>query len=105
VSTFLTSADGEEIYESCSAAVIAWDGARFVLAPSDRPRVDSTAERALRGGAEWVTAPVLRHGSLPLALVNAVAGICLPSVEGRPPFPAAAQEIVAAIFTASIRRP
>jgi hypothetical protein len=105
MSTLLTSADGEEIYESCAAAIVEWDGGQLVLPPGDRPRVDSTAERALRAGAACRTAPVRRESTLPLALVNAVVGVCLPEVEGRAPFPRAARELIESVFAASVRRP
>jgi hypothetical protein len=103
--TLLTSADGEEVFESCAAAVVAWDGTRLVLVPDDRPRVQSTAEHALRAGIACAVAPLLRQDRAPLALVNAVAGLCVPAVEGRPAFPAIAREHIDAVFTASIQRP
>lgn len=105
VSTLLTSANGLEIYESCSAAVVGWDGAQLVFAPEDRPRVDSTAERALRARVAFTAAPLLRDARLPLALVNAVAGLCLPVVPEREEFPEDACALVRAALAATARRP
>ena len=105
VSTLLTSADRTEIFESCAAAVVGWDGARVVFVPEDRPRVDSTSLRALCGRLAFATAPLLCRSDVPLALVNAVAGICLPDIPGRAPFPGAARDLIRAVLTATARRP
>jgi hypothetical protein len=87
VATLLTSPDGAEIWEACAAAVIGWDGWRFVLVPRDRPRVDPVAEAALREHLPFVERPLRVDEPLPLALLNAVRGICAISVPGRPAFP------------------
>ncbi len=75
VATLLTSPDGREVYEACSAAVVGWDGG-FVLVPMDRPRVWSTSEAAIRAGLPFRERPLLVNEGLPLVLVNAVKGPC-----------------------------
>ncbi len=87
VATLLTSPDGSEIWEACSAAVLGWDGTRLVIPPGDRPRVWSTAETAVREHLEAVEAPIPVVSALPLLLVNAVKGTCQPRLPGREPFP------------------
>ena len=82
ISTLLTSEDGTEILESCSAAVLAWDEG-WVCVPSDRPRVHSVAEQAIRDSLDVREAPLHRDSTLPLVLVNAVKGVCTLSVDGR----------------------
>lgn len=99
VATLLTSADGSEIYESCIAAVVGWDGTRFVLPPEDRPRVRSTSEAVLVASLEFRRAPIAVGGDLPLLLVNAVKGPCVPAIPGRPPPPREAVERLAAAFS------
>ncbi len=103
--TLLTSEDGAEIYESCSAAVVGWDGTRLLLVPEDRPRVDSTAESALRESGGIATCALMRHSSLPLALVNAVAMVCLPSIDERPVFPPEVRDRMVAAIAATAQRP
>ena len=104
VATLLTSADGAEIYESCAAAVLGWDGGRFVCAPDDRPRVASVAEAAVRAALPTVRAPLLVAGALPLVLVNALAGAC-PVDAGRAEFPRDALDRLERLVEASARRP
>lgn len=87
VCTLLTSADGSELYEACVASLVAWDGARFVCVPSDRPRIESTAEAALRAHLPVLERPLYLDDELPLLLLNAV-GTWQPSIAGRSPFPA-----------------
>ncbi|MCU0484213.1 MAG: hypothetical protein MUC54_08115 [Chloroflexi bacterium] len=87
VATLLTSADGGEIYESCVAAVLGWDGARLVRVPEDRPRVASLAEAAVCSALPWTRAPLRVADALPLVLVNAAAGPCTVQT-GRPAVPA-----------------
>lgn len=76
VSTLLTSADGREILESCSAAVLGWEGQGWICVPADRPRVWSTAEAAIRARVAVREAPLLVRDALPIVLVNAVKGVC-----------------------------
>ena len=104
VATLLTSADGEEIYEGCVAAVLGWDGARFVGVPQDRPRVDSTAEAAVRGALPFVRAPLRAEAREPLILINAVTGPCAVRT-GRPPVPAEAVRSLAQVMESLTRRP
>ncbi len=104
VATLLTSADGAEIYESCVAAVLGWDGARFVCVPDGRPRVASVAEAAVRAGLPWVAAPLRVEDAMPLVLLNAVAGPCTVAT-GRPSLPAAALDALRQVMKRSTRRP
>ena len=75
VATLLTSPNGREIYEACSASVIGWDGAQLVCVPSDRPRVWSTTEAAIREHLQVREGPIGVE-SMPILLVNAVKGTC-----------------------------
>ena len=104
VATLLTSPDGAEIYESCVAAVLGWDGARFVCVPGDRPRVISVAEAAVRAALPWTSAPLRADDTLPLVLVNAVAGPCAVAT-GRPPLPPDAVAALRGLMESSARRP
>ncbi len=104
VITLLTERAGEEIYESCSAAVLGWDGAALLCVPPDRPRVLSCAEAGLAARLALRPEPLLRSAPLALALVNAVKGCCPLSLPGRPPFPAPlGREIDAALERSAFR--
>lgn len=87
VATLLTSLDGTELYESCSATVVVWDGTSVVLPPLEAPAVASLAEAAIEAHEPIVRRPVPAAGDWPLLLVNAVVRTCAPSVPGRRPFP------------------
>jgi hypothetical protein len=100
VATLLSSPDGLEIYEACSAAVVAWDGRRIVSVPAGRPRVWSTAEWAVRDHLGVREAPIESRGALPLLLLNAVKGCCEIAAAGRPPFPAAVRHEIERLFDA-----
>lgn len=76
MATLLTDAPGSELYESCSAAIIAWTPEGWCVPPRDRPRVDSVAERALWAAGLLRESPIRARVRLPLALVNAVVGVC-----------------------------
>lgn len=91
VATLLTTRDGAEILEACSAAVLGWDGDRYVHVPDDRPRVWSTAEAAIRATLPFRAGALRVADGLPLLLVNAVRGTCAVDVPDREPFPAAAR--------------
>lgn len=94
VATLLTSEDGRELYESDSAALVAWNGG-FVLAPLEAPGVRSIAEEALVEALPHTRAPILREDIWPLLLINAVAGVCGIDVPGRAPFPPGEREKIA----------
>jgi hypothetical protein len=96
--TLLTGPDGLEIYEACSAAVVAWDGHRIVLVPAGRPRVWSTAEWAVRDHLAVREAPIHTRRALPLLLLNAVKGCCEIAAPGRRPFPAAVRREIEQLF-------
>jgi hypothetical protein len=104
VATLLTSADGDEIYESCVAAVLGWDGTRFVGVPEDRPRVASVAEAAVRATLPFVRAPLRTDDRLPLVLLNAVAGPCTINT-GRPPVPTDVRALLSRLLERFTRRP
>jgi hypothetical protein len=97
VATLLTDPAGAEIYESCRAAVLAWDGAAWVAPPADRPRVRSLALEAVRAVLPVREAPLPVASSGPLVLLNAVAGVVLPAIPGRGAPP---QEALAALRAA-----
>jgi hypothetical protein len=105
VATLLTSADGLEIFESCTAGVVAWEDDSFVVPPEDRPRLVSTTvtaiERALRPRRE----PICRGDSRALALVNAVSGLVIPVMPERPSFPAAARQRFNSMLEEATGRP
>lgn len=71
VATLLTNALGTELYESCVAAVVAWNGEALVLVPELAPRVDSTAEHFMATHWPHVRAPIAPDHPA-LLLVNAV---------------------------------
>jgi hypothetical protein len=76
VATLLTDPSGEELYEACSAAVIAWTGRGWIAPPPDRPRVASVAVAALEEAGLLSRGPILRADRPPLLLLNAVVGAC-----------------------------
>ncbi len=104
VLTLLTAADGGELYEACVAALAGWDGARFVLAPADRPRVASVAEAALARALPHVVAPLDAAGAMPLIALNAVFGPCRLDLPGRAPFPKRALAALREVFVAATAR-
>jgi hypothetical protein len=102
LATLLTDPAGEEVWESCTAAVLAWDGAGLVASPADRSRVASTAEAVVARALPLRRAPLLRAAGWPVLLVNAVVGCCAPA---GPAFPPAARRQVEAALLATARRP
>lgn len=101
--TLLTSPDGSEIYEACSAAVVGWDGERIVCAPKTRPRVWSTSEAAIRDHLPVREAPISSHSDA-ILLVNAVKGTCaLPARYGRA-FPPEIRREIDLLFSTLTRR-
>lgn len=86
IATILTDASGAEVLESCSAAVLAWDGQSLVAAPEDRSRVASTAEGVILSQLPFHRAPLLLDVGWPMLLVNAVVLTCVPQGSA---FPAA----------------
>lgn len=102
VATLLTDASGVEVLESCSAAVLWWDGRQLVAAPEDRSRVASTAEGELLARLPVRRAPLLLEPKAPFVLVNAVVLTCLP--EGST-FPAAVRAQLDEVLGRTARRP
>lgn len=94
VSTLLTDASGGEVFEACSAAVVAWNGSALVLPPEDRPAVASLAEAAIAAHEAVLRAPIRLTESWPLLLVNAVT-TCVPKGSA---FPVAIRERLAALL-------
>jgi hypothetical protein len=103
ISTLLTSSDSKEIYESCRASIIAWNGKNIIRVPDDRPAVKSTMEALLRE-LGVVEEPILCDSNYPLALVNAVKCTCTISVEGRKEFPPEQLEKIRKFYLATTSR-
>ena len=99
VATLLTSEDGAQLYESCSAALVAWDGAQLVLPPLDAPGVKSLAEEAVCEALPHRRAALLTAGAWPLLLINAVAGACAIDVPGRGAFPVEQRAKIASVLS------
>jgi hypothetical protein len=91
VATLLTDTRGEELYESCAASVLAWNGTSLVLTPESSPAVASVAEAEVARTLPVLRAPIAVKGDWPLVLINAVAGVVGVTVEGREAFPAVAR--------------
>jgi hypothetical protein len=87
VATLLTDPSGEELYEACSAAVIAWTAEGWIVPPADRPRVASVAVAALEQAGLLSPARILKAARPPLLLLNAVVGACTLDPEQVPPPP------------------
>ena len=87
VSTLLTDSLGEELYESCVASLVAWDGASLVLALEEVPGVASVAEAEVAARLAPRRARLLVKSTWPLLLINAVAGTCAVAIPGRGGFP------------------
>jgi hypothetical protein len=101
VATLLTDEGETEVYESCSAAVLAWDGKTLVATPDDRSRVASTAERAILARLGFRRAPLLLAEGWPIVLVNALALTAVP--EGSA-FPAGVRAQLDEILGSTTRR-
>lgn len=99
VATLLTSEDGAQLYESCSAALVAWDGAGLVLPPLEAPGVRSLAEEAVVEALPHRRAALLVASDWPLLLINAVAGACAIDVPGRAAFPPDERERIASVLS------
>ncbi len=104
IMTLLTSAEGDEIFESCLASVMAWDGQSLVLVPSNRPRVMSVAERFVARDFPHRRAPIRTDGDWGLLLINAVAAVVPAWLPGRKRFSSELlAQIKAAIEATAIR--
>lgn len=88
VSSLLTDAAGEELYEACVASLVAWDGRSLVLPPEEVPAVASLAEAQVAAKLSPRRARVLVASDWPVLLINAVVGTCAVKMEGRAEFPA-----------------
>lgn len=87
VATLLTGTDGQVIYESSMAAVLAFDGYRLVMPPLDTPCVESLAAEAIARAHPPLRLNIRIDTPWPVALANAVAGVCVPVWPGKPTFP------------------
>lgn len=87
VATLLTDTAGVELYESCRASLLAWDGASLVVPPEDVPSVRSVTEAEVLASFAVRRATLPAVSEWPLLLLNAVEGTCGITVDGRAPFP------------------
>lgn len=101
VATLLTDPSGAELWESCTASVLAWDGARLVAVPADVTRVNSTAEGEVVQRLHVRRAPLRVDAHWPLLLLNAVVATCAPR---GPDFPAQVRRNVEEALQATVRR-
>ena len=101
VSTLLTDAAGEELYETCVASLVAWDGASLVLAPEEVPAVESVAEAEVWAKLAPRRARLWVKSAWPLLLINAVAGTCAVDLPGRTAFPADQRARLDAVLNAA----
>lgn len=97
ICTLLHGGNGE-LLEACSAALLSWAEERIVLVPSDRPRVDSVSEAAIRRHLPFIERSLAMTDAAPLAVVNAVAGVVSVFAPGRAPMPSRAAEQVRALW-------
>lgn len=102
--TLLTSPDGREIYEACSAAVVGFDGDRIVCVPHGCPRVWSTAENAIREHLRTRDAAILTTFEA-ILLVNAVKGTCTLAHPFSRAFPVEVRNEIEDLFARLTRRP
>lgn len=102
--TLLTTAEGDELLEEASAAIVCLQGGRLCAVPLDRPRVASVGEAALDETFAFERWPLPVAASTPIALLNAVVGACAPTVPGRPPFPPDALRRLRAAVARTARR-
>ncbi len=72
VTTLLTDAHGKEVYESCVASVVTFDGRGLVLTPESSPRVASLAEAFIAQNFPVRRAPIPVQSDWALLLVNAL---------------------------------
>lgn len=103
VATLLLDAAGN-VCEACSAAVLACNGEAIIAVPRGFPRVHSSAEEALLRALPHRFEPFPADTALPLCLVNAVVGVCVPARPG-PAFPPTWRTRMMEVLTATARRP
>jgi hypothetical protein len=103
IATLLTSSNGSEIYESCSAAVVSWDGSSIVCVPQTRPRVWSTSEAAIRDHLPVRDAPISTRSDA-ILLVNAVKGTCALSDPHSRAFPPEVRREIDLLFSTLTKR-
>lgn len=87
ISSLLTDAAGEELFEACCAALVAWDGRSLVLPPLEAPAVASLAEAQVASHLPHRRARLQVRADWPLLLINSVVGTCGVSAPHRAPFP------------------
>lgn len=84
VATLLTQIDDDEILESCSATVLAFENGVLTAVPDERPRIRSTAEIEILRCLPHQKKPILRQHQWPFVLVNAVALVVVPEQTAPP---------------------
>lgn len=87
ITSLLTDAAGEELYEACVASIVAWDGTSLVLPPEEVPAVASVAEARIASQLSARRARILVDSDWPLLLINAVVLTCEVNIPGRRSFP------------------
>jgi hypothetical protein len=79
VATLLTMNDDDEILESCSATVLAFENGKLTAVPDDRPRIRSTAEEEILKYVPHQKKSIFLKNRWPFVLVNAVAQVVVPA--------------------------
>lgn len=87
ITSLLTDASGQELYEAGVASIVAWDGTSLVLPPEEVPAVASVAEARIASQFSSRRARIMVESDWPLLLINAVVGTCELNIPGRRPFP------------------
>jgi hypothetical protein len=100
VTTLLTDASLTEVYESCVASVVAWNGSSVVVVPDDRPRVDSLADRFVREHVSHAVEPI-RADHAALLVINAVTA----TIPAGSAFPLDQRLALTQALAATARRP
>jgi hypothetical protein len=103
--TALTDVSATELLESCTAALLAWDGKHLVVPPDQAPRVQSVAEEEVRATFGARSESLLLQGEWPIAAINAVAGLSRPAFLGRGAFPDDLARRILTHFESTARRP
>ncbi len=105
VATVLTSPDGTHAWEACTAAVVSCRGGRIQFPPYGHPRVRSVTECAVRDALPVLDAPVQLYVGTPLALLNAVVGVCALRLEGCTDLPKTVRQTLREVIDATIAWP
>lgn len=101
LATLLTNSAGTEVWESCVAGLLAFDGASLVAVPEATPRVDSVAVKRVLETVAHRRGPIAPEAGWPLLLVNAVV-TCAPAGSA---FPEAVRASIDQSLLATTERP